>query len=256
VVRAAAPVHRLHFEVGTNNGVLARQIPTMARADFDDNWGADIRSCHANSPHIMSITETRRAVLGNSRIRIGRFPYGNEHLSVRQWGEGASLTIGSFCSISSAIHVFLGGNHRTDWSTTFPFGHIFEQELGGAGIPGHPATRGDVNIGNDVWIAHGVTIMSGVTVGDGAVLGANSTLVKDVAPYEIVGGNPAMHIKYRFPEEVRNLLLALRWWDLPVQTIRQIAHELLAPPSVERLQSLIARCRDAHVEAGARSPHS
>jgi len=37
VVRAAAPVHRLHFEVGTNNGVLARQIPTMAQADFDDN---------------------------------------------------------------------------------------------------------------------------------------------------------------------------------------------------------------------------
>jgi acetyltransferase-like isoleucine patch superfamily enzyme len=192
----------------------------------------------------MSITATRQAMLGNSRISIGRFTYGNEHLSVRQWGEGAALTIGSFCSISSSIHVFLGGDHRTDWSTTFPFGHIFEHELGGTGIPGHPATHGDVTIGNDVWIAHGVTIMSGVTVGDGAVLGANCTVVKDVAPYEIVGGNPARHIKYRFPEEIRNLRLALRWWDLPIEKIRQIAPELSAPPSVALLEGLISRCAD------------
>jgi len=200
----------------------------------------------------MSIATTRHATLGNSRISIGRFTYGHEHLTLRQWGEGASLTIGSFCSISSSVLVLLGGNHRSDWCTTFPFGHIFEDLLGGSGIQGHPATNGDVVIGNDVWIAHGVTIMSGLTIGDGAVLGLNSTVVKDVAPYEIVGGNPARLIKPRFADTVRELLLELRWWELPVEAIKQIAQDLSAPPSVERLQGLIAM-RDA-MHAGACTP--
>ena len=56
----------------------------------------------------------------------------------------------------------------------------------------------DVVIGNDVWIGSGVTIMSGINIGDGAVLAANACVVKDVAPYHIVGGNPAKSLKQRF----------------------------------------------------------
>lgn len=178
--------------------------------------------------------------VGASRIAVGRFTYGTEHLSVRQWGEGAGLSIGSFCSISSAVTVFLGGNHRTDWVTTFPFGHIYEDQLGGTGIEGHPATAGDVVVGHDVWIGHGVTLMSGVTVGDGAVLAANANVVKDVAPYEIVGGNPAKHVKDRFAPEIRDLLLRLQWWDWPLETIRARVPSLCATPDVEVLRSWLS----------------
>ncbi|WP_304170139.1 CatB-related O-acetyltransferase [Phenylobacterium aquaticum] len=174
-------------------------------------------------------------------MRIGRFTYGVENVLVRQWGEGAGLEIGSFCSIASSITIFLGGNHRADWITTFPFGHIFQEELGGEGIVGHPATNGDVRIGHDVWIGHGVTIMSGVTIGDGAVIAANATVVKDVAPYQIVGGNPAKALKTRFSEEIIALLLELRWWTLPVETIREIAPELSTAPDAGRLRALIQR---------------
>lgn len=180
------------------------------------------------------------AQVGASRVSVGRFTYGTEHLSIRQWGEGAALTIGSFCSISSAVTIFLGGNHRTDWVTTFPFGHIYQEQLGGVGIPGHPATAGDVTIGHDVWIGHGVTIMSGITIGSGAVLAANANVVADVAPYEIVGGNPAKHIRDRFEPAVREMLLELRWWDWPLDTIRRRAPQLCTAPRAEVLQEWLA----------------
>jgi acetyltransferase-like isoleucine patch superfamily enzyme len=64
----------------------------------------------------------------------------------------------------------------------------------------HPVTKGDIIIGNDVWIGMNATILSGVTIGDGAVIGANSLLTKDVEPYMIIGGNPAITIRKRFDQ--------------------------------------------------------
>jgi hypothetical protein len=39
-------------------------------------------------------------------------------------------------------------------------------------------------------------------------------VVKDVAPYSIVGGNPAKHIKFRFEEDIVAVLLESQWWNL------------------------------------------
>jgi acetyltransferase-like isoleucine patch superfamily enzyme len=180
-----------------------------------------------------------KGMIGRSPYEVGRFTYGFEHVQVKQWGEGTSLKIGSFCSIAKNITVFLGGNHRTDWISTFPFGHVYAKEFGGQHIQGHPATRGDVSIGHDVWIGYGATLMSGITVGNGAVIAANATVVKDVASYEIVGGNPARHIKMRFDAEIIELLSQLRWWELSEQSIREIAPQLSEAPTVERLKRLI-----------------
>ena len=116
----------------------------------------------------------RTSVIGKSNISVGRFTYGFENLTIRQWNEGAALKIGAFCSLADKITIFLGGNHRTDWISTFPFGHIYQAELGGSRISGHPSTKGDVVVGNDVWIGSGVTIMSGLHIGDGSVLSANA----------------------------------------------------------------------------------
>lgn len=191
----------------------------------------------------MSINKIRTGKIGNSPISIGRYTYGIENLSIHQWGEGAQLQIGSFCSLAKNINIFLGGNHRADWISTFPFGHIYQNELGGVDITGHPATRGDVIIGHDVWIATGATIMSGVHIGDGAIIGANAHVVKDVAPYHIIGGNPAQSIKPRFNEEIIELLLQLKWWELPIDTIKQIAPTLCQSPTVHTLTELLQRYR-------------
>ena len=109
--------------------------------------------------------------------------------------------------------IYLGGNHRVDWITTYPFGHIHNNIFNSFNGAGHPSTKGDVIIGNDVWIAANVTIMSGIKIGDGAVIANNSHVVKDVEPYSLVGGNPARHIKYRFPSEDIIKLLEVKWWD-------------------------------------------
>lgn len=125
----------------------------------------------------------------------------------------ANLTIGNFCSIASNLNIYLGGNHRTDWVSTYPFGHIHTDIFKNFNGEGHPRTNGNVVIGNDVWIGDNVTIMSGITISDGAVIACNSHVVKNVEPYAIVGGNPAKLIKYRFSAKQIKQLLKIKWWD-------------------------------------------
>ncbi|WP_305852961.1 CatB-related O-acetyltransferase [Georgenia sp. TF02-10] len=84
---------------------------------------------------------------------------------------------------------------------------------------------GGTVVGNDVWIGRDATIMPGVTIGDGAVLGAHSIVTKDVAPYEVVAGNPAR--RSRFFEKGTELLLSTRWWDWPIEKITQNAATIM-----------------------------
>jgi acetyltransferase-like isoleucine patch superfamily enzyme len=125
------------------------------------------------------------------------------------------LTIGKYCSIADA-KVMLDCDHRLDWVTTYPFSSLL-----GCGIEGHPATKGDVNIGNDVWIGDGATIMSGVTIGDGAVIGCKSVVTKDCDPYCVYAGNPARFKGPRFSAEQIESLLEIKWWDWPKEKIEE-----------------------------------
>ena len=131
---------------------------------------------------------------------------------------GDKLIIGKFCSIASDVKFIMnGGNHRTDWFTNYPF-PIF-----GAGwekaMPTEWPHKGDTIIGNDVWIGYGATIMPGVHIGDGAIVATNAVVTKNVAPYAVVGGNPAKEIRLRFPPDTIQSLLALGWWDWDIAKI-------------------------------------
>jgi acetyltransferase-like isoleucine patch superfamily enzyme len=186
-------------------------------------------------------------MVGNSACTIDKFTYGYMNLLVRQYNEGAPLYIGKFTSIADQVTIFLGGNHNVNWITTYPFGHINTEYFAGEGIQGHPATKGKVTIGNDVWIGSHAVIMSGITIGDGAVIAAYSVVVKDVKPYSIVGGNPAKHIRYRFNEDVRQALLILKWWDLEIEQIKELTHDLCATPDIEKLNFWIKQYRQEEV---------
>ena len=152
----------------------------------------------------------------NSQYVIGDYTYGNPR--ILSWGENCLLKIGMYCSISTNVTIFLGGEHNTDWVSTYPFNKIFQEARV---IEGHPKTKGDVIIGNDVWVGEGVTILSGVTIGDGAVIGARTVVTKDVPPYAIFAGNPAKIIRYRFDEEIIKELLKIQWWNWPNDKVLQ-----------------------------------
>jgi len=137
---------------------------------------------------------------------FGRHTYGAPKVL---WPEAAILKIGSFCSIGASVIINLGGEHRTDWVTTYPFTH----KWGAKSIKGHPTTKGNIIIGNDVWIGTGAFITSGVTVGDGVVIGSRSIVSSNLESYGIYVGNPARLIRKRFSEQQIDALLKIAWWN-------------------------------------------
>ena len=163
------------------------------------------------------------------QFEIGKWSYGGK-LGIRSyekppWGRSSVLKIGSFCSLADNIKIFLGGEHRVDWITTYPF-HVFWK--GEEKVKAFPNTKGDVIIGNDVWIGSSAWIMSGVTIGDGAIVGAGAMVASDVGPYAVVVGNPARLIKKRFSESVIERLLKVQWWDWEDDKIGKYIYLLLS----------------------------
>ena len=54
-----------------------------------------------------------------------------------------------------------------------------------------------INLGAQSWVCAGAFVGMGVSLGEGAVVAACSVVVRDVSPWTIVGGNPAVFIKRR-----------------------------------------------------------
>lgn len=132
---------------------------------------------------------------------------------------GSTLRIGSYCSIASGVQIFLGKHHRVDWVSSFPFPAFWEEARD---IPDYEISRGSVTIGSDVWLCANCTLLSGITIGHGAVVGTGAVVTKDVAPYSMVAGNPARHIRWRFDEATRQALLVSAWWDWEEGELRKI----------------------------------
>jgi acetyltransferase-like isoleucine patch superfamily enzyme len=165
---------------------------------------------------------------------------------VHDWDEGATLVIGNYCSIADEVHIFLGGGHRIDWVSSFPFPAFLDEAKA---IKDYGKTRGNVIIGNDVWLASGCTILSGVTIGNGAVVAARAVVARDVPPYAIVAGNPARIVSWRFDENTRKKLLETAWWNWSESEIRQIV-SLLCSDDLGKFLAY-ADARKSHDTTGA-----
>ena len=160
------------------------------------------------------------------QYKMGANCYGTPN--VKHTHPDAILSIGNYCSIAKNVDIFLGGNHRVDWISSYPFPAFFKQA---SHIQNYVTSRGNVNIGSDVWLCQNTTILSGVTIGHGAVVANGTIVTKDVAPYEIVGGNPAKHIRWRFDEATRAALLKSAWWDWPEDEVLSVV-ELLCSDNI------------------------
>ena len=165
---------------------------------------------------------TARLRYRGKRVNIGHGTYGSPQ--VYTWDSTTSLTIGKYCSISSNVKILLGGEHRTDFVSTYPF-NVFVP--GCRQITGHPSSKGNVVIGHDVWIGIGATILSGVKIGNGGVVGAQSVVARDIPPYAIATGAPAKVVKFRFPPEVIEDLQRIQWWNWSRERIKAAAPLLM-----------------------------
>ena len=135
------------------------------------------------------------------------------------------VTIGKYTSIAQNLYILTGGGHDYNKVTTYPF-QCFE-EYQEATKKWKPFNTDDpIHIGNDVWIGVNVTIRGGVTIGDGAVVAMGAVVIKDVEPYEIVGGVPAKHIKYRFGKETRDKLCQISWWNWTTKEIQKALKDM------------------------------
>ncbi len=186
-------------------------------------------------------------IVTNPNIIVGDYTYyddfenvGNFEKNVKYHFDfmGDKLIIGKFCMIASDVRFIMnGGNHATQGLSTYPFsifGHGWEHAMDGKEFP----FKGDTVIGNDVWIGYKATIMPGVKIGDGAVIATHSTVVKDVEPYSIVGGNPATEIRKRFSPGIIERLLNLKWWDWDAEKItRNVQH--LTGFDIDKLEQCI-----------------
>ena len=167
-------------------------------------------------------------IVKNPNIIVGDYTYYDDFENVENFEKnvkylfdfvGDKLVIGKFCMIASDVKFIMNGaNHLTESLSTYPFsifGNGWEKAMEGKTYP----QKGNITIGNDVWIGYNATIMAGVTIGDGAIIATNSTVIKDVEPYSIVGGNPAKEIKKRFSDETIAKLLELQWWNWDIEKI-------------------------------------
>lgn len=169
--------------------------------------------------------------VNHPNIKVGRFSYYSGYHHKHDFVECArylhdkrkdvdKLIIGSYSSIGSGAVFMMAGNqgHNTQWVSTFPFyfqANIFKEAKNSY------KKAGDTNIGNDVWIGSEAMIMPGITIGDGAVIAARAVVVKDVPPYTVVGGNPAVFIKSRFNDDEIKQLLKIKWWNWDEQKVKE-----------------------------------
>ena len=153
-------------------------------------------------------------------VTVGRYSYGT--ICFSSFGNPEEqLTIGHFVSIGGEVLFLLGGNHNYKTVSTYPSLVKFLGEKSEA------ITKGPICVEDDVWIGQRCTILSGVRIGQGAVVAAGSVVTRDIPPYSIVAGNPAVVVKYRFSEKL-------------IEKLQQIDYSSITPELVQQNQEIFS----------------
>lgn len=132
--------------------------------------------------------------------------------------------IGRFCSIGAGVWTLVGTHPISQpYATTSPmfFSLLRQSMVTFATEQRFQEIFPPVQIGNDCWIGNNVQIVGGIVIGDGAVLLTGAVVTKNVPPYAVVGGVPAKILKYRYDDETIAWLLKARWWDKPIDWLRE-----------------------------------
>ena len=141
--------------------------------------------------------------------------------------------IGAYCSIAANVKIIEASHPSSKFVSTHPAFYSLLNQTGftyatvqkfNEHLYYDEQSKVCVYIGNDVWIGLDVVIMGGVKIADGAIIAAGSYVVKDVLPYQIVGGVPAKLIRTRFDDVQIEALLKIKWWNYPQSWIQEHAN--------------------------------
>ena len=180
----------------------------------------------------------------------------------------SAAAIGRYTSIGEQVQLGRHSHPTTHLSTSpalYRPGKLFAVGDGYAGAAEHAAFRPlprpadtppelrPISIGNDVYIGHGAFILPGLTIGDGAVIAGEAVVVRDVPPYAVVAGNPAIIKKFRLPVNLISRLLNLRWWRFAPWQLAEvdITEPLVAVRHLHRLLPDLAPYAPASIQLGA-----
>jgi virginiamycin A acetyltransferase len=191
-----------------NNIPLLRTIVRFfERRNFEKRW----RSLNRHNS-----TKVGGRFFSLEIVQVGKGTYGTVNIQSLYSTPNEKLNIGNYVSIAPEVTFFLGMNHQINTATTFPFYSKLIKRS-----PIDAISKGPVIIEDEVWIGTGAWIFSGVRIGKGAVIGAGSIVTKDVLPYAIVGGNPAKVIRFRFQEDIINILKPIYFINFSDEWIKQ-----------------------------------
>ncbi|MDO5704008.1 MAG: CatB-related O-acetyltransferase [Paracoccus sp. (in: a-proteobacteria)] len=136
--------------------------------------------------------------------------------------------VGRFSSIGRRVTIGAGDHFTTGLSSSpiLSGRHALDsyspEELARLGLGDIGRKNPFTEVGCDVWIGDGAIVLPGLRLGHGSVVGANAVVTRDVPPYAVVAGVPARVIKYRFPPEQSQALLASQWWEHPREVLRSL----------------------------------
>ena len=196
-------IRKLKRILGVDRRIESRARAELARVSVDGTARVNWQGIHPSGKSGCTLTVGENTTVEghvyfenhNARVSVGErtFIGGGSKLVAAE-----SVTVGSDVLISWGVTIVDHNSHsirfserskdvldwregRKDWSTV---------------------KTGPAVIGDKAWLGFNVIVLKGVTVGEGAIVGAGSVVTKDVAPWTIVGGNPARLIR-EIPEDER-----------------------------------------------------
>ncbi|QTX20899.1 acetyltransferase [Comamonas aquatica] len=128
-----------------------------------------------------------------------------------------SLKIGRYVAGGLRLKFILNGQHDME-SISIAMLSFLADGLKNTPVPQYQ----DTVIKNDVWIGDEAMFLGGSVVENGCVIGARSLLPPNFKsePYGVYVGSPARLVRFRFSEKIRELLLQLEWWNMPLNWLR------------------------------------
>lgn len=167
-----------------------------------------------NNSSISTFAKVFRGTEIEKKSRLGPFCDISPKTSIGKWTNltekvttRGNVNIGRFCAIAPEVWI-QGHNHDMDlpavqkrWQK-----EVLDTE--------NNNSKENVTIGDNVWIGARAIILPGVKISNHSIIGAGSVVTKDVEEFEVVGGSPAKHIRYRFNEEKREKIRSKGWTEM------------------------------------------